>query len=631
MTRPPARTAGRIPSRLRFPALVILGLVVHLVAVWPAVVHAQPPPQPATERAEILERLGVVSLQRRDYAEAARYFRAAIAAGRDHWQIRQNLGFALLSLGRCEEAVDELEISARQSPVPRSFMYLARCYERLKKPGVAIHWLQQTLVRLRELTPAEQKDVYGSLGYLYAAEGQNAAAAEAWEHALALSYDPEIALRLGRAQRLLGETSRARQTLTAIAPERLTRASRAVRLDELAELYRAAGQPADSIAALEEANALEPSAQRHHALGLAFRDLKRRQEAVDQFERATALAPDDLEYAVALGYAYKDARRLADAARVFEGVLARDPERLPLYQELGYIYAALSDTPRAVEWFKKSIDNAPRDPRPESDRAEERARLQQEVARLAKQFEATAYLTYRSSQRQPNTGSGGAVGGTLPSQSGVEVAYQPPVIGIRDERIFQIVARLLWNFQPGSLEVDDDSLQAGIALRYKPLRAQNLFVSAERLFAIGKDASDDWLLRALYSWEHHPLLGKPDWSHWNYSTVFADVGYFVERSLWVLYGEARQGVTFKLANQVLLTPHVVVDARYQDARGPTDSFVEGGGGLSLRYLFNESRYEGYRGSVELLIQYKAGNFFNRPHGASDGSFHGLVLTGVLRF
>ena len=105
----------------------------------------------------------------------------------------------------------------------------------------------------------------------------------------------------------------------------------------------------------------------------------------------------------------------------------------------------------------------------------------------------------------------------------------------------------------------------------------------------------------------------------------------MERSLWVLYGEARQGVTFKLANQVLLTPHVVVDARYQDSRGATDSFVEGGGGLSLRYLFNESRYEGYRGSVELLIQYKAGNFFNRPHGASDGSFHGLVLTGVLRF
>src|SRR5207302_1531347 len=241
VTRPPGRTAGRVPSRLRFPGWV-LALVVHLVAVSPAVVHAQPPPQPATERAEILERLGVVSLQRRDYAEAARYFRAAIAAGRDHWQIRQNLGFALLSLGRCEEAVDELEISARQSPAPRSFVYLARCYERLKKPGVAIHWLQLALLRLQELAPAEQKDVLGSLGYLYSAEGQHAAAAEAWERALALGDDPEIALRLGRAQRLLGDARRARQTLTAIEPDRLSRASRAVRLDELAELDRAEGR-----------------------------------------------------------------------------------------------------------------------------------------------------------------------------------------------------------------------------------------------------------------------------------------------------------------------------------------------------------------------------------------------------
>ena len=92
----------------------------QLVGVSPAVVQAQPPRPPATERAEILERLGVASLQRRDYEQAARYFRAAIAAGRDHWQIRQNLGFALLSLDRCEEAVGELELSARQYPVPES-------------------------------------------------------------------------------------------------------------------------------------------------------------------------------------------------------------------------------------------------------------------------------------------------------------------------------------------------------------------------------------------------------------------------------------------------------------------------------------------------------------------------------
>jgi hypothetical protein len=39
---------------------------------------------------------------------------------------------------------------------------------------------------------------------------------------------------------------------------------------------------------------------------------------------------------------------------------------------------------------------------------------------------------------------------------------------------------------------------------------------------------------------------------------------------------------------------------------------------ALWYLFGESRYEGYRGSVELLIQYKAGDFFMFQDGVGPG-------------
>jgi tetratricopeptide (TPR) repeat protein len=307
-------------------------------------------------------------------------------------------------------------------------------------------------------------------------------------------------------------------------------------------------------------------------------------------------------------------------------MLARDPDDLPLYEELGYVYAALGDTNRAVEWFKKAIDAQRRI----ADTAAERehvVRLQGEVARMSKRFDFAAYLAYRSSSRQPATGTAGPIGGTLPSQSGVELAYQPPMIGFRDERIFQVFGRLLWNFEPGSLELDDDSLQAGVGIRYKPLKTQNLFLSAERLIAIGDAALDDWLLRALYSWEYAPVT-RPHGSLSNYTTLF---GYFVDHSIWALYGEARQGVTWHAASKVLVTPHVVLDARYQDSRGPTDSFVEGGAGVSLRYLFNESQYEGYRSSAELLLQYKAGRFFERSHAGPDDDFHGLVITGVLRF
>src|SRR5207237_570697 len=126
-------------------------------AVAVGVAEAQP-------RAEILERLGVASLLARNYADAVRYFREAIAAGRDHAQVRQSLGFALAALDRCGEAVDELETSIRQRPAARTYLYLARCYERLKKPGVAIYALQQGLMRVSELTSSEQKDAYARRG-----------------------------------------------------------------------------------------------------------------------------------------------------------------------------------------------------------------------------------------------------------------------------------------------------------------------------------------------------------------------------------------------------------------------------------------------------------------------------------
>jgi tetratricopeptide (TPR) repeat protein len=582
----------------------------------------------AQSRAEILERLGVASLQARNYVDAVRYLREAIAAGRDHAELRQSLGFALAALDRCDEAIDELETSIRQRPAARSYVYLARCYERLKKPGVALYALQQGLGRASELTPAERKDAYATLGYLYATEGQHAAAVDALQRAAALGDDPEIAVGLGRAYRLSGDLRRAHETLQAIDASRLPSASAAMRLDELAALSSAEGRLQASVAELQQAIALEPAAHRYYELGLAYRALDRPAAAVAPLERAHALDPERTDYAIALGYAYKEAGRPRDAARVFETVVAVEPDRVALYAELGYLYAAASDTSRAVAWFRKAIDNARRDT--DDTHAVEIARLQSEVARMSRRFDVSAFMTYRSSARQPSAGATGPLGGTLPSQSGVEVAYQPPVIGFRDERIFQVFGRLLWNLRASSLELDDDSVQAGLGVRYKPLRTQNLFVSAERLIAIGDHAQDDWLLRGLYSWAHHPG-GVPDRSSWNYTTVFADAAYFAERSVWAFYGEARQGITWRPYSRLLVSPHVVADARYADSRGPTDSFFEGGGGVSLLYLFNESPYEGYRSSVELLVHYKAGRFFERARTSGDADFNGLVLTGILRF
>jgi tetratricopeptide (TPR) repeat protein len=580
------------------------------------------------ERGEILQRLGVASMRLGRYAEAADYFRQAIETGRDGAEIRQSLGVALTELRQCDEAIEQLRRSLTFRHGPRPYLYIARCHELQGRPGLAVYALEQALPDAGTLEPAELRGLYNTLGYLYAGEGERARAASAWERSLALQPDPEISLRLGRTYRLLGEGEKALTTLEGIDPHALAPPLQAERLDELAELYRTAGRVQEAFDALRRADIAAPSGRRSYALGELARRTGRRREAIRYLEEARIRAPDDSVIAVALGYAYKEADRFADAARVFEAAVAREPDRVELYEELGYLNMRMGHNERAIEWFKRAIDSASLRPGTDAGAPARTLGLREEVARLSNRLDVTAYVTYRASARQPASGSVGALGGALPSQSGVEVAYTPPLIGFRDERIFQVYARLLWNLEPRSLDIDGDSVQSTIGIRYKPLRAQNVYLGVERLIAIGDKALNDWLLRVSYSWEW-PRSAPGDRVR-NYTTIYGDGGYFIDKSIWALYGEARQGVTWALGDRLELSPHVVGDFRYQTRSGPSDSFVEGGPGVSARYLFNETRYAAFRSSVELRVQYKFGRFTEGPGGKRD-DFNGLVITAVVHY
>ena len=81
---------------------------------------------------------------------------------------------------------------------------------------------------------------------------------------------------------------------------------------------------------------------------------------------------------------------------------------------------------------------------------------------------------------------------------------------------------------------------------------------------------------------------------------------------WSYYAEIRQGVTFNLNDSVLITPHLVVDARYQDPLKLNSSYLEAGAGLSVKFLLLETRYEVHRASFEILAYYKHGNSLIGP-------------------
>ena len=592
-----------------------------------------------THRAEtagpMWETLGFIALKLDRHQEAADYFHQALAAGRDRWEIRQELGVALFKVKKWPEALQQFKMALDFRRAPQTLIYLGLTYQKLRKPGLAIHYLTGAQAAGDRLEPTERRDLYNALGYLYAEENEYAQAVKAWSQSLALKADPVIALALAKMQQRLGESQEALGTLEAIDPAALTPAKQAERLDETATALKANQHPEKALEALTQAAQIESTAVRDYRIGLLYQEGRKIREAIPYLEKAIGSDPENNQYKVALGYAYLDRKEYRQAASLFEEVLRRDPDFLKLYEDLGYIHMHALHNDRAVEWFKRAIDNQSlypvRTPEEAEQLRQDLYRYRKEVSKITNRYDFTTYLSFQTAKPSQSVAPAAVGGGALPSQGGVEFAYQPPELGFRDERIFQVFTRILWTIQPGSMRFNEDSFQGGVGLRYKPLQTQNLYLWGERLFKIGDKALDDWLLRLLYSWNYGYDL-QPGKSWWNYTFLYGDLAYFTKApGTWASYGEIRQGVTFNFNDNVLLTPHLVVDARSQDPHPINSSYLEAGAGVSLKFLFLETRYEVHRASFEILAYFKHGNFLNRTFKISGDKYDGFFLTGIFHF
>jgi bacteriophage N4 adsorption protein A len=582
---------------------------------------------PVESRRTAYRQQGYIYTQMGQHQAAVDSFREAMTEGLGGAAIRQDLGFALFRIDRWEEALKEFLFVVGEEHTPANLLQVARCYQQLGQNSMAIRYL-----RLVEASwdPSDQlmhKQLYNELGYLYAEEADYASSADTLQKSLELQPDSAIAVRLGRIQRILGRPDEAEQTLLHANASDLPLDLQLTRLDELAKIYEDRHEIDKAIDMVTQAKSLQPSADRDYRLGLYYLDLKRTDLAVSEMEAAVASDRQTNAYSESLAYVYKNQQRYREAAQLFESVLKQHPERVNLYQDLAYTYMKVGDNAQAVRYFRRAID-ARRDAMSTSLNDQKAVdqdlyAMRQEVANLSQRYDFTFYQSYRDNGVAANSSSLYSGSGLIPSQGGGELFYQPPGIGFRDERIFQVFMRMLWSNRPESLDIDRNSLQAGIGIRYKPLKSQNLFFSGERLIKVGALAVNDWLLRASYSWGVGYDL-RPHHRSWNNTQFYGDVGYFTQRGgTWAYYGEMRQGLTVNFANKLLLTPHLAIDGRRQKPDAFSRSYLEGGAGLAFRFFFNQSRYELHRSSLEFLIQYK--------HGISPSSRGGLVFTTAWRF
>lgn len=581
------------------------------------------------DKAKIYESLSFVYAQLGQNDVAADYLDKAIAAGRDYEYAHVNLGYMLFRQQRWQEALEQFSEALKHNRDPATLLLMGQIYRKLGRPKEAIAHLEEARLFQQQLDKKDRKALLDELGYLYADQNNYDKAVRVWQESLSVAPDPLISVSYAHGLRLLNRNAEAKAVLQSIDEKLLPNDTvKAQRWDDLALLHEADHSINDAIEAQKHALSFEKTPGRHYQLGLLYQKANQPDAALAELRQAADLEPSNPAFKETLAYAYANAGKPAEASRLLEQVAANEPKRVDLLKNLGYFNSRIPDNEKAAQWFRQAIDTAVQYPDPDKSPAErniENYRLRREVEKLTHYFDISAYQSLRIPDSKGdfrNTTQGGILGGVIPSQGGVELAFQPPVIGLRNERIFQVFTRFLWNAPPGGLNVDSDSVQGGVGLRYKPFRKLDFYVGAERLFKVGGNAVNNWLLRASYGWNDGDEM-KPGQSSWNYSTVYTDLGYFTnDPGIVAFYGEMRQGYSFNFYDSLLVTPHLVLDGRTQNHDVSDISYLEGGGGFSFRYFFNESRYTSARSSIELLTQYKVG--ISNING-------GFILTGVLRY
>jgi tetratricopeptide (TPR) repeat protein len=411
---------------------------------------------------------------------------------------------------------------------------------------------------------------------------------------------------------------------------------RVAMLDQTALLHERSGNLAEAARYAELALAAEPTARRHYHMAIIASRAGNLQLTRSHLESAVDMDPNNNDYRQQLAYVCNERGDTATAIRLFEEVADRDPTRTRLHQDIAYAYSKVADNGKAIEWFRKAIDEhlnmgltrSSSQDQVENpvDNDQETYALRQQVREMARRFQFNAYESYRPNARQQtsNVTPGLVTGGIIPSQGGVEFIYQPAGIGYRDGRTFRVFGRALWSNQPQSIAIDSTSTQGGVGIEYKPLSNVNAYLSLERLVKIGEQAEGNWLTRASWGYSNGYDL-RPNVRSWNQTILYADFGYFLQRDkIRSVYLEARQGRAINFNNTTLVTPHVTLVGRGQRPDPSRVSYLEAGAGVSVKVLFNETRYEAARSSGELIVQYRKPVNVSKPLG-------GWVMTAMVQF
>jgi Tfp pilus assembly protein PilF len=122
----------------------------------------------------------------------------------------------------------------------------------------------------------------------------------------------------------------------------------------LSDFYRTRGRDSDGERILRDGLKVAPrSAVLHHALGLTLVRLKRSDEALAEFARATALEPGNARYAYVNAVALHSMGKVDAAISMLEKALRAHPDDVNILSALASFHAARGDAVAAKKYVER--------------------------------------------------------------------------------------------------------------------------------------------------------------------------------------------------------------------------------------------------------------------------------------
>lgn len=455
-------------------------------------------------------------------------------------------------------------------------------------------------------------DLRAARGYLLAAAGQPDAAIEDFNAALAapnLPADRQRTLRLSLADAAGQKHEQVLAALTPLANDETYDVQARIGFASFGTERFEQASKAFSIAAAKSttpeqwATAVKGQAQADAALGRTatvrglVQALRDKNPACDLDLAYTLLRVNDDEGALAL----------------FEG-RCKDAMTSASHMDAAYAARRLGRNAQAADHFKAALDAGRKSNPPAFDTVTEFGILRS-IDSLDRQFGLSAGAFYRGER---SAAGGGSVGQGL-----VEAYWQPPGIGNRDGKIFQVYGRAGLNALTPNSTVQTDSTQGAVGVRYKPFADLNLLVASERLFPIGDAATKDWLLRAGYSIGFNTDIQPTQTAYWT-GQLYGEAAYFVDQDRFIGTVEGRYGRDMHLGSPNLLGSIYASGAYNYDVAETRKSAAAVGAGLGLRYWFRQSQYRAPASFIQFDVMYRF------KVGPTDRAA-GLVLQSSLSF